>query len=101
MKLTTQYLRQLIREAIADSSPVDVFRDFPGAKRKYFGEDPNMLPCFEATKDGPDWKYGAGDNTRAGRNCMNKHKFTRLGAGAFRVTFDVPGNENLILKVGL
>lgn len=89
MKLTSKYIKQLIREAITS-------RD--ASKEKYFGPDPEALPCFERTADG---KLAWADFLITGEEyiCMEKHGYHNLGEGSFRTVYEVPGNDDIVLKI--
>tara|TARA_Y100001970_G_scaffold60009_3_gene76442 strand:- start:9323 stop:11428 length:2106 start_codon:yes stop_codon:yes gene_type:complete len=60
----------------------------------YFGKSPDNLPCVRDLRDQskdvfpPDFY-----------KCMEAAGYTKLGAGSFRATFDVPENPELVLKI--
>ena len=97
MKLTTDFLKELIREALSTSSPVDPALDVP--KEKYFGRDPSDSRCFAKTSDGKlKWDEKVVGYDEVG--CL-EHRlgYKHLGGGAFRLVFEIPENPNLIFKV--
>ena len=82
MESWNRYLEELRG---SEGKPVD--------SEKYFGQDPEEIPCMDKIRQATgtfEHKIG---------NCMRGTGYKFLGQGAFRTTFSIPGNDEMVLKI--
>ena len=67
-------------------------------KETYFGKNPEDLECIKNFRD-PEWRdWRESASPMDFYRCMEEAGYEKLGAGAFRAVFSVPGRDNLVLK---